>query len=262
MDTFEYLTEYYSNSDEDGRLASRHGQVEFLTTMRYIEKHLSPGVRILEIGAGTGRYSHALARKGFDVTAVELIQHNLDALNAKTERGETLTALQGNALDLSLLQNNEFYITLLLGPMYHLYTEEDQRRALSEALRVTKRGGMLFTAYCVSDASIIDFGFKKGHIWELIERKVLDTEQFKALSQPVDLFQLYRQNDIDRLMAGLPAERLHYVATDLWTNHMSETVDAMDDATFDFYLKYHFAMCEREDLVGLTHHSLDIVRKL
>ena len=58
-----YLEEYYNNHDEEGRLLSRHGQVEYLTTMRYVEKYLRPGMRILEIGAG-GRYSHALARKG------------------------------------------------------------------------------------------------------------------------------------------------------------------------------------------------------
>lgn len=59
-----YLKAYYETHDEDGRLLSRTGQIEFLTTMRYIEKYLRPGMRILEIGAATGRYSHTLARMG------------------------------------------------------------------------------------------------------------------------------------------------------------------------------------------------------
>ena len=59
-----YLQAYYETHDEDGRLLSRTGQIEFLTTMRYIEKYLKPGMRILEIGAATGRYSHTLARMG------------------------------------------------------------------------------------------------------------------------------------------------------------------------------------------------------
>jgi hypothetical protein len=33
-----YLTEYYNNYDEEGRLTSKHGQVEYLTTMKYINK--------------------------------------------------------------------------------------------------------------------------------------------------------------------------------------------------------------------------------
>ena len=56
----DYIKNYYDSYDEDSRLASRHGQVEYITTMRYIEKYLFNGAKILEIGAGTGRYSHAM----------------------------------------------------------------------------------------------------------------------------------------------------------------------------------------------------------
>ena len=51
-----YITDFYNHYDEDGRLALRHGSVEFLTTMRYIEKYLRPGCRVLEVGAGTDVY--------------------------------------------------------------------------------------------------------------------------------------------------------------------------------------------------------------
>lgn len=74
MEEFGHLTNYYNSYDEEGRLLSKHGQVEFLTTMRYIEKYLTPGTRILEVGAGTGRYSLALAKQGYTVDAVELIR--------------------------------------------------------------------------------------------------------------------------------------------------------------------------------------------
>ena len=48
-------------------------------------------------------------------------------------RGEPVTITQGNALDLSAFESNTYEITLLLGPMYHLFTTEDQLKALSEA---------------------------------------------------------------------------------------------------------------------------------
>ena len=70
MESNQYLINFYGSYDEDSRLASRHGSVEFLTTMRYVEKYLKPGCCILEIGAGTGRYSHALARRGYEVEAL------------------------------------------------------------------------------------------------------------------------------------------------------------------------------------------------
>ena len=78
MNTNSYLIEFYNHYDEDQRLVPKHGSVEFLTTMRYIEKYICPGNRVLEIGAGTGRYSHALARQGYSVDGVELVKHNID----------------------------------------------------------------------------------------------------------------------------------------------------------------------------------------
>ena len=71
MKTNQYIIDYYNSYDEDSRLSPKHGTVEFLTTMRYIEKYIKPGSRVLEIGAGTGRYSHALARQGYMVDAVD-----------------------------------------------------------------------------------------------------------------------------------------------------------------------------------------------
>ena len=152
-----YLEEYYNSYDEEGRLLSRHGQVEYLTTMKYISQCLSAFTRpcILEIGAGTGRYSVALARQGYPVTAVELVPRNLDLLKAKLDGSEQITAIQGNALDLSFLSDAAFDLTLLLGPMYHLYTREDKLQALSEAVRVTKPGGYILVAYCMNEPTVI-----------------------------------------------------------------------------------------------------------
>ena len=63
------------------------------------------------------------------------------------------------------------------------------------------------------------------------------------------------------MMAVLPVTRLHYVGTDMATNYMRQTIDEMDDGLFDLYLQYHYAICERSDLVGASHHILDIFRK-
>lgn len=147
MKTNQHLIDFYNNYDEDSRLEPKHGTVEFLTTMRYIEKYLKPGSRVLEIGAGTGRYSHALARQGYAVSAIELIEHNIEVFRKNTLADENISVIQGNALDLSAFPDNQFDITLLLGPLYHLYNKEDKQQAIREAVRVTKQGGIIFAAY-------------------------------------------------------------------------------------------------------------------
>ena len=228
MEVLKVLSEYYGSYDEDNRLCSQHGSVEFLTTMRYIEKYLRAGMRVLEIGAATGRYAHTLARQGYQVDAVELVQHNIDIFNANTLPGENVRIYQGNAKDLHMLTDDTYDITLLLGPMYHLFTEAEQKQALAEAIRVTKKNGIIFAAYCGNEATMIQYCFGRGMIKEQHYRDLVDPVTFKASSDPAELFQLYRKEDIDALMEGFSVTRLHYVGTDMATNYMRQAVDEMD----------------------------------
>lgn len=261
METLKVLTEFYSNYDEEGRLLSKHGQVEYLTTMRYIEKYLRPGMRILEVGAATGRYSHALAQMGYRVDAVELVQHNIDLFKENTKPGENVTICQGDARDLSFIEDDTFDLTLILGPMYHLFTVEDQKQALREAIRVTKPGGIIYAAYCGNEATMVQYCFGRGMLREERYRKLVDPVTFKASSDPAELFELYRKEDIDALMADFSVTRLHYIGTDMATNYMRPVIDEMDEELFDLYLQYHFSICERADCVGVSHHILDVFRK-
>ena len=263
MQTMHYLNEFYSHYDEDGRLSKKHGSVEFLTTMRYIGQYIKPGDRVLEVGAGTGRYSHALARQGYTVDAVELIGHNIDVFQNNIQPGENISITQGNALDLSAFSDNTYDITLLLGPLYHLYTKEDKRQALREAIRVTRPGGVIFAAYVISDGCLLDEGFLRGNInvAEYVKTGLLDGETFAAKSEPKDLFELVRKEDVDELMRDFPTTRLHYVASDGCALLLRYAIDAMDDDAFALYLNYHFATCERADLLGVTSHALDVFRK-
>lgn len=263
MKTNPYLIDYYTNYDEDSRFEPRHGTIEFLTTMRYIEKYLKPGDHVLEIGAGTGRYSHALARQGYSVDAVELVEHNIEVFRNHTLADEKVSVVQGNALDLSAFPDNRYDMTLLLGPLYHLYTKEDKQQAIHEAIRVTKKGGVIFVAYVISDGCLLDEGFHRSNIdvADYIKNGLLDPETFAAKSEPKDIFELVRKEDIDDLMSVFPTTRLHYVATDGCALFMREAIDAMDSEKFRLYLKYHFSTCEREDLSGVTSHALDIFKK-
>lgn len=259
----DYLESYYMAYDEDGRLLTRHGQVEYLTTMKYIRESID-GIAdpaILEIGAGTGRYSVTLAKQGYDVTAVELLSHNLDILKSKLDGSEKCNAIQGNALDLSFLPEDTYDLTMLLGPMYHLYTREDKLRALSEAVRVTKPGGRILAAYCMNEPTVIQYVFGMNRLHEVMELNMI-TPDWHCISEPKDLFEMVRTEEIASLDAELRVDRIKLIATDGATNYKREYIDAMDDETFGKWMDYHFMICERQDLIGASHHTLDILRKI
>ena len=257
-----YIEEFYNARDEDARLTSKHGSVEYLTTMKYIRESVE-GISdpaILEVGAGTGRYSVTLAKEGYRVTAVELVAHNLDILKSKLDGTERITPILGNALDLSFLSDGAFDLTMLLGPMYHLYTKEDKLRALREAVRVTKPGGRILVAYCMNEATVIQYVFGMNKLREVMDG-ILLTPEWHCKSEPKEVFELARTEDIAELDAEIPVKRLKLVATDGASNYKREFIDEMDDETFGKWMEFHFATCERQDLVGASNHTLDILEK-
>lgn len=254
------VTSFYNTINEEERLQDKHGQVEFRTTMKYIHDYIKPGMRVLEIGAGTGRYALALAGEDYEVDAVELVEHNIEVFRAKMTDKNRVRLLQGNAMDLSAYADETFDITLSLGPMYHLFDEKSKKKALEEAIRITKKGGMIFVAYCMNEATMIQYCFQKETIWEDL-RKGLLSDDFHWTANENDAFALMRPDEIVKLTKGYPVERIKLIAADGATRYMDDIVDKMSDELFALYLQYHFSVCERQDLIGASNHTLDILRK-
>lgn len=259
------LEEYYNKFNEEKRLDSRHGRVEFVTSMHYIHRCLeqvtdgraNEEIHILDIGAGTGRYSVPLAQEGYDVTAVELVKHNLGRLKQK---GAGVHAFQGNAMNLRRFADDSFDVTLLFGPMYHLHAKEDKLAALHEAVRVTKPGGRILVAYIMNEFSVITYAFKEKHILEALQNGML-TEDYHCTDKANPLYSMVRLEDIAALDAQVPVERLQIIAADGAANYMRPFLNALSEEEFDAFVNYHLATCERMDLMGASGHTVDILQK-
>jgi ubiquinone/menaquinone biosynthesis C-methylase UbiE len=262
------IEEYYNKFNEEKRLNSRHGQVEFRISMKYIHEYLDKAladsgsgdksdIRLLDIGAGTGRYSVALSDEGYDVTAVELVKYNLGILKQKSSR---VRAIQGNALNLKKLESNYFDVTLLFGPMYHLFEFDDKNKALGEAKRVTKPNGVILVAYCMNEYGVITYGFKERHVLECMENGRFG-EDFKTVSSPSELYDYMRLEDIDSLNEAQGLERIKIISPDGPANYMRPFLNQLSDEEFETFIQYQAATCERMDLIGAGAHTVDILRK-
>lgn len=253
------IIKFYNKYNEDKRLTSKSHLPEYLTTMRYIEKYLKADSKILEIGAGTGRYSLALADKGYSVDAVELVPHNIKIMKRKVKAKHKLNIYEGNACDLSMFKDDTYDIVLLLGPMYHLFDDADKHSAISEAIRVAKCGGVIYAAYCNNDTCMYKM-FYKRKILDYLKKGLID-DDYHAYSAPNEIFELYRKPDIDNLMKDYAVTRLHFVGVDMLSYLYSNDLDKLNKKEFDEYMKFLSSICEREDLTGFSIHMLDIFKK-
>jgi len=102
----------YDIFDEGSRLSTKARQVEFLTTVRQIEKNLRPSMKILDLGAGTGEYSLYFAKRGFDVTAIELVEKHVMQIKGKVDSQMSMEVFQGNAMDISMVKDKTYDIML------------------------------------------------------------------------------------------------------------------------------------------------------
>lgn len=262
------LEEYYNKFNEEKRLNSRHGQMEYRVTMKYVHEYLNKlmqeksyqsknELKILDIGAGTGRYSVPLSEEGYDVTAVELVKYNLGILKKKNSN---VKAMQGNALNLKKISDSQYDFTLLFGPMYHLLTTEDKIKALNEAKRVTKSEGYIFVAYVMNEYAFIVYGIQENHVNECVDNGLF-TEDFHTLSDENSLYDYVRIEDINFYNQQVGLKREKIISPDGPVNYMRPFINKLDTKAYEYLVEYQMATCERQDLIGAGAHTVDILKK-
>ncbi len=259
-DRVNIISEFYRGGGEDERLIrTRRGQLEYYVTMYYIHRFAPVRANVLEIGAGTGRYSAALAKEGMHVSAVELVDSNFAVLKERAKSLKNLYAYQGDALDLSRFPDGYFDLTLALGPMYHLYEPEDVQKAIDEAIRVTKPGGALLFAF-LSVYGILYANYFQGN-WAAGQAENF-TDDYRVRHFKEQLFTGYDVTEFEQLFKGKPVEHITTAGTDGMLEAIEARPDfAISDADFAAFRKWYLQVAEKRELLGSTNHLLYICRK-
>jgi len=259
------LNSRYGDGREETRLArTRHGQLEYLTTMDCIDRYAPYPGAVLELGAGTGTYSLALAREGYRVTALELADGNVKILREKAKSQPRLTAVQGDALDLSSFADDSFDLTLCLGPLYHLFDPQDMDRALNEAIRVTKPGGTILAAFLSVHAILCCNYLQRPpyHVGAGLEEN-FEGDLKTVRHFPEQGFTGFTVEGFEALFADKPVSHIATVSTDGPLELAEDRADFyMTDEDFRLFSAYHLAHCEKRELLGSSAHLLYICRKL
>lgn len=256
----EMISEFYTKYQEDTRLErTRRGQLEFFTTMEYIHRYANKGAKVLELGAGTGKYSIALAKEGMDVTAVELTENNFAILKKNSEGIPNIKTIKGDATNLMEFGDNSFDVTLVFGPMYHLYDTIDVNKAIDEAIRVTKENGVILFAF-ISVYAIMYANYLYGN-WALGENMNF-TNDYKIRHFQEQMFTGYDIIEFESLFESKAVEWITTAGVDGFLEAIQERPDfSFADEDFEMFKKWYLAFAEKRELLGSTNHLLYICRK-
>lgn len=157
MNNSDLIKRFYHSFDEDGRLKTPIGQLEFTRSCQIIERFVPPNAVVLDVGGATGPYSFWLAERNHTVHLIDLVPEHIEtATHIQSQAEAKLASISvGDARDLPY-EDESVDILLLFGPLYHLHEFDDRALALKEAYRVLKKDGKLLGAFIHRYASLFD----------------------------------------------------------------------------------------------------------
>ena len=152
------VEDFYARGLERDRLTAGTGALEFARTTLILERNLPAApAKVADIGGGPGRYATWLAGRGYQVQLIDPVP-----LHVEQARAAGIEAAVGDARALGFADASCDAV-LLLGPLYHLPDRADRLKALGEARRICRPGGVIVAAAISRFASTLD-GLRGGYL--------------------------------------------------------------------------------------------------
>ncbi len=255
--------EAYYNADPqlEWERHQRH-RTEFAVTLRALREYLPPApARVADIGGGPGYYAVELAHQGYHVTLLDLSAANIALGRQKAaEAGVTLAAsLTGNALHLDGFADRSYDAVLLLGPLYHLLSEEDRRQAVREALRILRPGGLLFAAFITRFAPVRDDAVRLAM---LDDHKELFRELWASGINPpgTDFTEAYFAHpaEVVPFMESCGMETRLVVGVEGVAAGHEARINQLSGSAFDNWTEINYLLGQEPSLWGASDHLLYI----
>jgi SAM-dependent methyltransferase len=265
------VRQYYARTvaQEWRRLASdAYHRLEFDTTMRFIRGYFPKSGLILDAGGGPGRYTIALAKAGYDVVLHDLTPENLAFAGKKIQRAGLLRRVKsldaGSITDLHQYHDNSFDAVLCLGgPLSHVLEPKRIDRAVSELVRVAKRGAPILVSVmgrlAILRTQLLLF---QNEIGLPVFKRGRDAGYYAGgygftacrFFLPEEFLGYFSDKNVDVLeMAGLEGLGSHCSAA---VNKL-----ARNSKRWKVWLETHYRTCTHPSVVGMSEHMLLACRK-
>ncbi len=267
MTSKDKIKKFYDNDVvREWERMDRH-PLEFGVTMRYMDKYYPKTGKVLDVGGGPGRYSMMLAKKGYDVTLVDISPKNVEfAADKAKKEGVHIRAICADALDLGNHVFEKFDIVQCMGPLYHLLSEQDRINCVRQCLEHLKPGGLFVASFISSYALLADVIARypemikryKSHLLKCDESACnIENEDNPGFTDAYFTYPL----DIEPFFDGFSLQKLVMAGTEGLANLNEQTIRDLPKDIVDDWIDISYAMSQDKLIWGANQHFLYIGRK-
>ena len=257
---------YDSNAEREHRRLEEH-QLEYDLTWRYLNQYLPAQGSILEVGAGTGRYTLELAKRGHILTAVDLSAVLIEECRRSiTDEGleRQVRFVVADARDLGEVTETGFDAVLLMGPLYHLIVEADRKLALQQAFDRLREGGIVFSSF-LSRFGVMSDLLKNRPSWIDVQAEVRSVlEQGKCPDDfPRGGFRGYltQISEIAPLHEAIGFETVAVAAIEPLITADDESYNMLQGKQRQLWLDLLYEISTERSILGASRHLLYIGKK-
>lgn len=267
IDDIRDIADFYNSAPEREHSRLEERQLEYDLTWRYFNQYLPSQGNILEIGAASGRYTLALAKRGYTITAVDLSAALHEAcrktiVDEGFERQVRLVV--ADARNLSDVTKKEFDAVLLMGPLYHLIAEGDRKLALKEVFDRLRKGGLIFSAF-ISRFGVLGDLLKKNPGWIENQAEVgaLLAKGHRPEDAPRGGFRGYlaQVSEIAPLHEGMGFETLVVAGIEPAISADDESYNQLQGKQRQQWLDLFYAISAEPTIIGASRHLLYVGKK-
>jgi len=233
-----------------------------------LDRYIKTGDKVLDIGGGPGRYSLYLAKRGCDVTLLDLSPENIKfAATESVNQGLSIKTITGDAREADKLAAGQYDHVLLMGPLYHLLDEPSRVKAVNAALGVLKPGGIIFVSFINMFSGMV-YAMKDdpGIIVSMVPSEVEFRESViakrsyagEAFTQALFI----EPSEILPFMAQFPLEKLHLFSQEGIMAPCEHTLMSQPQEVIDGWLDFSEKIWEREEFLSWAEHLMYVGRKV
>lgn len=229
----------------------------------YLREYVQPGWRVLEVGAGAGRFTQVLSEIGAQITVTDVseVQLNLNREKAQ-ELGfeEAVESRSGvDVMDMAALSDGSFDCVVCYGgPLSYVF--EGRRQAMSECVRVTRPGG----AVLVSVMSL--WGTAHAFLPAVLglpvqaNRHIILTGDIARSRLPDQghYCHMFRGDELRELLAMAGLEVVAMSASNCLSARQGEDLDDLDGDTWDELVRMEIEASRQPGCIDMGTHLIGV----